>query len=402
MRYRFGNCELAPSSHELIVDGKPRPVEPQVFDLLHLLVRKSEQLVTYDELLAEIWNGRIVSDSAISARLSAARAAIGDDGTRQEFIKTVARRGVRFVGSVEAVGEVPKPDHSRSEKTEADHQRVKFCNSRDGTRIAYATTGSGQALVKAGHWLTHLDYDWRSPIWRPFLNELNRHMRVTRYDQRGNGLSDWNVEDFSLENFVEDLEAVVDAAGLERFALYGTSQGAAIAIAYACRHPHRVSHLILHGGYQKGRLVRTSASERAEGEAILTLIRYGWGRPGSPFIKAFSSMFIPDGTRQEIDSLAELQKLTTSPENAARLREAVDRFDVSGLLREVTCPTLILHSRDDGVHPMDQGRKLAAGIGGAEFVMLESANHVILQHEPAWSVLFDTMMRFVGSTKDRT
>lgn len=402
MRYRFGNCELAPGTHELIVDGKPRPVEPQVFDLLHLLVRQAERLVPYDELIAEIWDSRIVSDSAISARLSAVRAAIGDDGARQQFIKTVARRGVRFVGSVETVTEVPKPDHSRRERADADYQHVKFCHSRDGTRIAYATTGSGHALVKAGHWLTHLEYDWRSPLWRPFLNELNGHMRVTRYDQRGNGLSDWSVQDFSLENFVEDLEAVVDAAGLERFALYGTSQGAAIAIAYACRHPDLVSHLILHGGYQKGRLVRTSASERAEGEAILTLIRYGWGRPGSPFIKAFSSMFIPDGTREEIDSLAELQKLTTSPENAALLREAVDRFDVSGLLEHVKCPTLVFHARDDGVHPLDQGRKLAAGIRGAEFVMLESANHVILSHEPAWSVLFDTMMRFIESTGSRT
>jgi pimeloyl-ACP methyl ester carboxylesterase len=297
----------------------------------------------------------------------------------------VARRGVRFVGSVEAVAEVPKPDHSRKEKTEADYQHVKFCNSRDGTRIAYANTGSGHPLVKAGHWLTYLEYDWRGPLWRPFLNELNGHVRVTRYDQRGNGLSDWSVEDFSLESFVEDLEPVIEAAGLE---------------TYACRHPDRVSHLILHGVPERTACQDVSQRARRRRSNLDSHpLRLGQAR--QPLHQAFSSMFIPDSTREEIDSLAELQKLTTSPENAARIREAVDRFDVSHLLEHVRCPTLVFHARDDGIHPVDQGRKLAAGIRGAEFVMLESANHVVLPHEPAWSVLFDTMMRFIESTASR-
>lgn len=393
MRYTFGHCELRPESRELLVDGLPRPVEPQVFDLLCLFVREAGRVLSQDDLIREIWNGRIVSDSAISARISAARAAIGDDGASQRLIKTVPRRGFRFVAEVTNDIAV---DGGRVSGEGAADQIVRYCQSSDGTRVAFAVTGRGYPLVRAGHWLTHLEYDWHSPIWRPLLDRLSRDFEVVRHDQRGNGLSDWTIDAFSLERLVDDLAAVVDAAGLDRFALYGTSQGAPIAIAYAVSHPERVSHLILHGGYEKGRLVRSSASERAEGEAILTLIRHGWGKPGSAFLTMFASMFLPDGTKEEIDALAELQRMTTSPENAAIIREAVDRFDVSALLSRVTAPTLVLHARNDAVHPLDQGRRLAAGIPGARFVMLESGDHVILSHEPAWDTMLDHITQFVG------
>lgn len=382
----------------MIVDGEVRSVEPQVFDLICHFAGNAGRLISHDELIEEIWAGRIVSDSAISARISAARSALGDDGTRQRYIKTVPRRGFRFLDEVhvddEAVAEPPSAKPTPPVPGNV-RQQVQFCRSADGTRIAYALTGSGYPLVKAGHWLTHLDYDWHSPIWRPFLDRLGQTFRVVRYDQRGNGLSDWDIDDLSLDRFVEDLEAVVDGAGLERFALYGTSQGAPIAIAYACRFPERVSHLVLHGGYQSGRLVRSSESERASGDAILTLIRNGWGKEGSPFLKMFAAMFLPDGTQEAVDTLTELQRRTTSAENAARIREAVDRFDVRSILARVGVPTLVLHARSDGVHPLDQGRKLAAGIPGAEFVMLESSNHVILDHEPAWDTLFDAFADFI-------
>lgn len=388
MAYRFGNCELVPETRELRVAGTPRPIEPQVFDLLHHLIRERDRVVPVDELIDAIWAGRIVSDSAIAARISAARSAIGDDGKRQEWIRTVTRRGFRFVGPVDPpLPPVPAPGTAR--------QRIGFCHSADGTRIAYATTGAGYPMVKAGHWLTHLKHDWKSPIWRPFLDRLNSRFQVLRYDQRGNGLSDWDVRDFSLGRFVEDLEAVVAAAGAERFALYGSSQGAPIAIAYAARHPERVSHLILHGGYEQGRLIRSGEAEREQGEAILTLIRHGWGKRGSPFINAFSTMFIPDGSRDEIASLVDLQRNTTSPENAASIRAAVDRFDVSDLLPRIRARTLVIHARDDGVQPLEQGRRLASRIPGAEFVLLDSANHVVLPSEPAWAALFDAIGDFV-------
>lgn len=394
MAYRFGPFIIAPESRELFGYGSARAIEPQVFDLLHYLVKERQRVVGSDELIAAIWNGRIVSDSAIAARISAARAAIDDDGKQQQWIKTLPRRGFRFVGTVEEILE-SNPAPLRESAIQDTRQRVAFCRSADGTRIAYASSGNGYPLIKAGHWLTHLEHDWTSPIWRPLLDQLNHQFQTVRYDQRGNGLSEWSTTDFSLERFVEDLEAVVDASGFERFALYGTSQGAPIATAYASRHPEKVSHLILHGGYEKGRLVRTPQSDREQGAAILTLMRHGWGKANSTFLDAFATMFIPGGSRQQIDSLVELQRRTTSPENAVAIRMAVDGFDVGDCLERIEVPTLVVHARDDGVQPLEQGYRLAAGIPGAEFLMLESRNHVILRDEPAWDVLFAALNHFV-------
>ncbi len=387
MIYRFAACDLDTANHVLTVNGEPRKVEPQVFDLLHHLVKNPDRLVSRDELIEVVWGGRIVSDSTIDARINAARQAVDDDGTRQAIIKTVPRRGFRFVAALAPANTENSPGLAS--------QRVRFTTSSDGTQIAYATTGTGPPLVRAGHWLSHLEHDWHSPVWRPLLDELGRSFAVTRYDQRGNGLSDWHAEISSLDVFVDDLAAVVDAAGLDRFAIYGTSQGAPIAIAYAARHPERVSHLVLHGGYVRGRMLRAAAAEREQAQALLTLMRHGWGKEGSPFIKAFTAMYIPDGTTEQAQSLAELQRLTTSPENAVKLRTAVDNFDATDYLAKVSCPTLVLHARNDAIHPLDQGRKLAAGISNAEFVMLESANHVILPQEPAWLTLFEAMRGFL-------
>ena len=391
MNYRFGRCDLDIANHVLTVDGQARRIEPQVFDLLHHLVKNTGRMVSRDELIKAVWGGRIVSDSTISARINAARQAVGDDGTKQSIIKTVPRRGFRFVATLGPTGQ---PTGNPPSSTPAS-QKVRFCTSRDGTQIAYATTGTGPPLVRAGHWLTHLEHDWHSPVWRPLLDKLGRSFAVTRYDQRGNGLSDWHLSGLTLGDFVDDFSAVVDAAGLDRFAIYGCSQGAPIAAAYAARHPERVSQLVLHGGYVRGRMLRAAAEEREQAQALLTLMRLGWGKEGSPFIKAFTTMYIPGGTAEQIQSLAELQRLTTSPENAVRLRTAVDNFDATDLLAKILCPTLVLHARNDGVHPLDQGRKLAAGITNAEFVMLESANHAILPQEPAWQTLFQATQEFL-------
>ncbi|MBD1545318.1 alpha/beta fold hydrolase [Roseibium aggregatum] len=399
MRYFFENCELRPESHELLIDGRHVDVEPQVFDMLMFFAQHPQELITRDLLVEAIWDGRIVSDSAISARISAARSAIGDNGTEQKLIKTIARRGFRFVANVTTV----ETNGDTSTKCGDAHpaneqeltQRVRFCHSADGTRIAFATIGAGYPVIRAAHWLTHLEHDWQSPLWHPFLQALSERFQLIRYDQRGNGLSDWEVSDFSLERCVEDLEAVAAAAGVpDRFALYGTSQGAPIAIAYAAKHPDRVSRLILHGGYVKGRLIRGTSDERENGQAWLTLIRHGWGKPG-PFQQAFASMYIPEGSRDQIACLTDLQRKTTSPENAAKLRRAVDAFDVSDLLCQIEVPTLVLHARGDGVQPLDQGIQLAAGIKDADFLMLESANHAVLEGEPAWATFFAEIERFV-------
>jgi DNA-binding winged helix-turn-helix (wHTH) protein len=313
MLYRFANCELDTERHELRFEGELRHIEPQVFDLLALLADHPGRLISRDEIIEAVWGGRIVSESAIAARINAARRAVGDDGSRQSVIATVARRGIKLVVPVEASPAGKAIAKARC-GTPVDEQRVRFCRSPDGTSLAFASFGAGPALVRAGTWLSHLEHDWQSPLWRPFLAELGTTFRVTRYDQRGNGLSDWMARSMTLNDFVDDLEAVVDSAGLDRFVLYGVSQGAPIAVAYSVRHPERVSHLVLQGGFAQGRMVRNER-EREQGLALQTLIRLAWGKPEGPFIQAFSSMFIPGGTPEQITSLTELQRSTTSPEN---------------------------------------------------------------------------------------
>lgn len=404
MKYRFETCELDDDSYELSVDGHPRKVEPQVFDILRYMVENKGRVISQDELIEAVWKGRVVSDATVNARISAARSAIGDDGKSQSMIKTIPRRGFKFVAPVrrgagtetESRTGVIAQDRIRP-VTQGSNQRVSFCQSGDGVRIAFATTGNGSPLIRVGHWLTHLEHDWHSPIWRPFLDTLGKDFAVTRYDQRGNGLSDWNVAGFTLDDFVHDLEAVVESADLGMFAIYATSQGVPTAIKYATKHPERISHLVLHGGYVRGRLLRDAPEEKEQAEALLTLMRHGWGKTSSPFLKAFSSLYIPEGTKEQLDSLVDLQKLTTSPANAVKLRTAVDNFDVSGFLDKVDVPTLVIHAQNDGVHPLQQGRELAAGIRGAKFVLLDSSNHAILDHESAWSVLHQEIRDFVLS-----
>jgi len=394
MIYRFGDYSLDSLGFELRRGDEIIPVEPQVFSILVYMIENRAHVVSRDDLIASVWGGRIVSEATLSSRISATRQAVGDTGEAQKVIRTIRSRGFRFVAEVTGT-EDAQPKNIALSISAFSNQKIRFCESSDGTQIAYATIGSGPPLVRAGHWLTHLEHDWHSPVWRPLLDEFTKTFQVTRYDQRGNGLSDWSIRNFLLDAFVDDLEAVVDAAKLDRFALYGTSQGAPIAISYAVRHPGRVSHLILHGGYVMGRNLRASEAEREQGEAILALMRHGWGKEGSPFIKAFTSMYIPDGTKEQIDSLVDLQAQTVSPENAVALRTAVDNFDVSELLTKVTVPTLVIHARNDGVHPLDEGRKLASGIKNSEFVLLDSANHAPLKQEPAWDRLFEVIREFV-------
>ena len=373
MIYRFGRCELDIASHALRVEGEERRVEPQVFDLLHLLVTRPGELVSRDALIEAVWGGRIVSDATIDARINAARRAVGDDGGRQAVIRTVPRRGIRLVAPVtRAAGAAPNPVD----------QRVRFTRSADGTLLAYATTGSGPPLLRAGHWLTHLELDWLSPVWRPFLDALGADFAVTRWDQRGTGLSERAASRLDLEAMTDDLEAVADGAGLDRFPVYAASQGVPVAISFAARRPERVSRLVLYGGYALGRALR-SESDRAEADAFATLIEAGWGRPGSAFVSAFATLFMPEARREQIDSFVAMQIASAGAEAAARLRRAIDAFDVRHLLDRVSAPVLVIHARNDAVQPLDQARQLAAGIPGAELLVLEGNNHAPLPQDPA-------------------
>lgn len=264
-----------------------------------------------------------------------------------------------------------------------DEQDIRFCTSSDGVGIAYASVGEGPPLVKTANWLNHLEFDWHSPVWRHVFIALSRDHKLVRYDERGNGLSDWEVDDISFDAFVRDLEAVIDAAGLDRFALLGISQGCPVCIAYAVRHPERVSKLVLYGGYAQG-WAKRGEKDRQRGHAMLELIRQGWGQDNPAFRQMFTSTMIPGATREQMQWFNELQRRTTSPENAARLRLAMGDIDVMALLPKISVPTLVLHAREDAVAPFDGGRKMAALIPGARFVPLEGANHLLIENEPAW------------------
>jgi pimeloyl-ACP methyl ester carboxylesterase len=277
-------------------------------------------------------------------------------------------------------------------------QEIRFCTAPDGVQLAYSMIGQGPPLMKTGNWMTHLEFDLESPIWRHLYRELAKDHTLIRYDARGNGLSDRTVDEISFDAFVSDLETVVDAAGITRFALLGISQGCAISIAYAVRHPERISHLILYGGYALGANKRArSAAEKEEDAALLTLMRLGWGKENAAFRQLFTSQFVPGGTKEQADWFNELQRTTVSGEVAARICEVNGETDVTALLPRVRVPTLVLHTRDEARVPFEAGRRMAAGIPGARFVALQGRNHLFLETEPAFGQFLEHTRAFLAT-----
>jgi class 3 adenylate cyclase/pimeloyl-ACP methyl ester carboxylesterase len=276
-------------------------------------------------------------------------------------------------------------------------QEIRFCTSSDGTRIACATVGQGPPLVRALGWLTHLEYEWENPLWRFFIDAMCRRYLLVRFDGRGMGLSDRRVSDYSLEAQVRDLEAVVDALGLERFALYGISQGGPTAITYAVRHPERVSHLILYGSF--ARFLDTEEG-RQQAEAMLTLVRQGWGSDVPAFRQLFTNLFIPDADIDAIRAFNELERVSASADNVVGLLTALLDIDVTQLLPQVTVPTLVIHRRGDAVAPFESGRELASGIPGARFLPLDGRNHWPLPSEPGAAVIAKAVYDFLGGGEE--
>jgi pimeloyl-ACP methyl ester carboxylesterase len=276
-------------------------------------------------------------------------------------------------------------------------QEIHFCKAADGAQIAYSVMGSGPPLIKAANWLSHLEYDLESPVWRHWLMELSRDHTLIRYDERGCGLSDWDVAQNNFDTWVADLEAVADAAGFERFSMIGISQGGPVAIRYAVRHSARVSSLVLYGTYARGwRMRGRSASEISEREALITLSEAGWGRDVPVYRDVFTKTFVPDASEEQRQWFNELQRKTCSPANAVALQKALGPIDVTGDLDRVRVPTLVLHARGDLRCPLDEGRLVAAGIPGSRFVLLESQNHILLEHEQAWPVFLREVRSFLG------
>lgn len=277
-------------------------------------------------------------------------------------------------------------------------QAIRYLRTSDGVRLAWAEVGRGRTLIKAANWLTHLELEWQSPVWRHWIRYFSRHFRFVRYDERGCGMSDWEVGDLGQHRWATDLEEIVAAAGgADPVILLGISQGAAPAIELAVRHPERVSHLVLYGGYSQGWMIRGDEGSRRRFQAMLELIEHGWGRSNPVFRQLFTSRFIPGGTDEQLDWFNELCLKTTSPQNAVHLLQTRAHVDVRRRLGEVRVPTLVLHARSDDVVPLASGRILATEIPGAEFVELDSANHILLEDEPAWRRFCDAVLDFTGA-----
>jgi pimeloyl-ACP methyl ester carboxylesterase/DNA-binding CsgD family transcriptional regulator len=276
------------------------------------------------------------------------------------------------------------------------NQQVKFCRSFDGAEIAYAVSGNGPPLVMLPSWLTHLEYQWHSVAWRPWLEVLSSRYRLIRYDPRGCGLSDRDVRDLSFDTWVEDLSAVVAAAGLGRFSLIGICQGGAVAIAFAGRNPSRVSHLVLYGTYARGRNRRTTVPQEPEkAKLMLEMLELGWGHQDHAFMRAFATQFQPEGSIEHLKSWCELQRQATSAANAVQLTKIMFDLDVRGLAERISCPTLVIHPDRDAAVPVAEGRLLAQIIPGARYLQLDSPNHFLLPGEAAWKTVIDALHSFL-------
>jgi pimeloyl-ACP methyl ester carboxylesterase/DNA-binding CsgD family transcriptional regulator len=275
-------------------------------------------------------------------------------------------------------------------------QRIRYLRTGDGVQLAWSEAGSGPALVKAANWLTHLEYDWESPVWRHWVRFFAAHFRSVRYDERGCGMTDWDVRDLSFERWVSDLEAVADAADTRQFVLLGISQGAATCVAYAARHPDRVARLVIYGGYARGAAVRGTPRQAREFAAIVELVRLGWGRDHPAFRTLFTSRFMPNATEEQVEWFSDLCRKTTSPDIAGEILERRSRIDVTALLEGVKAPTLVLHARDDAVVPLAEGRLIASRIPSAQFVEIDSKNHILLEHESGWRRFCEAVGEFTG------
>jgi pimeloyl-ACP methyl ester carboxylesterase len=276
-------------------------------------------------------------------------------------------------------------------------QEIRYCSGADGTSLAFAIAGRGYPLVKSATWLSHLEFDHQSPVWRHWWRELANRYQLIRYDTRGGGLSDWHPPTLDFEACVEDLSCVVEAAGVERFALFGMSQGVSVAVAYAARHPERVSHLILYGGFVRGQGTREDPQEYERFSLLEHLIRVGWGDPQHAFRQVFGAMFIPDGTSEQFKWFDELQRASMSAANASEFFKAAHRVDLRPLLREIRVPTLVIHANRDAAVPFSEAKVIAGGIKGAQLKLLDSNNHVLFEDEPAWPRFLEEIDAFIAA-----
>jgi pimeloyl-ACP methyl ester carboxylesterase/DNA-binding winged helix-turn-helix (wHTH) protein len=391
--YLFGNYLLDLDERRLLRDNEEIRLRGKLFDTLRVLVENAGKLVRKDAFMESVWPDSVVEDNNLDYCISQLRKLLYP----AKYIETVPRHGYRFVAPVKhVVRSAASPAGEGQSPIPLPRQDIRFSVTEDGVRLAWASIGEGPPLVKASNWLTHLAFEWGSPIWQHWWTELSKHHRVIRYDERGNGMSQRDVPDVSFDTWVHDLETVVDAAGLDRFSLLGISRGGAIAIAYAVKHPERVSKLVLYGAFPAG-IYRFGSPEELEARrALISLTRLGWGFHQPAFCRLFTNRFMPNATPVHENWFDDLQRMSTSAENAARLMEVDSDIDVRGLLRRLQVPTLVVHCDRDQVVSPEHGRQLAAEIPRARYVSLPSANHLLLAEEPAWEIFLREFSAFMG------
>lgn len=399
--YRFGDFELDGPQVELRQHGQPVRIEPQCFEMLRFLIENRDHVVTKFELLDAIWGHRFVSESALSARIKKIRRAVGDDGKAQHTIRTAHGRGYQFVAELaaepQAAQDTPKQNSDSPDTTE-----VSFVTARGGVQLAVGETGTGIPLVKVANWLTHVGMDSDSPVWSHWVRDLSKQHRYIRYDARGSGLSDRDLAGIRLNDldlWVEDLENVVQSLKLDRFALMGVSQGGPVATAYAARHPHQVSQLILFGTYARGMNRRGDAQQGAQASLQIDLAKVGWGSDNDQFLEVFTRQFIPGAGKVERGWFNALQRTCADGETAAQLESAMHDVDTSEEAASIEIPTLVMHCTQDAVVPFEEGRRLAGLIPGSRFVQLPGANHIMLERDVAWPTFMRLVNEFTSTTQ---
>jgi pimeloyl-ACP methyl ester carboxylesterase len=373
-----------PARLELLdATGAPVPLRAQALAVLGCLARQRGHVVTRDELMCAVWRDVVVTDGSLAQCINEIRHALSDSAHR--LVQTVPKRGYRLVA-----------DSVPSAPAHGFEQTIGFATSDDGARIAYAASGAGPVLLRAPHWMTHIEWDWRSLVYGPWIEGLSRRFRYVRYDCRNWGLSDRGVAPATLQLAASDMAAVADAAGLRRFALLGISGGGAIAIRYAALHPERVSHLVLVGGYARGSLHRGAASITPQHlDAFCRLVEEGWAQDNAAFRQIMTSQMYPGASAEEMRSFNDMQRVSCTPHEAASIRRVFADADATAHLREVRCPTLVLHNPRDAMVPFEEGRLVASGIAGARLVPFESQNHVPLCGEPAFALMNRLIDEFV-------
>jgi pimeloyl-ACP methyl ester carboxylesterase/DNA-binding winged helix-turn-helix (wHTH) protein len=391
-KYVFDSFVVDVDERRLLRAEEEIRVRGKIFDTLCVLLENAGKLVRKDELMQAVWPDSVVEENNLDYCISHLRKVLHPG----KYIETVPRHGYRFAASVR-VQEADErlinlsPAMVPEDVPEAE---VRYFTTSDGVRIAYAIDGQGPVLVRTIDWLNHLNFEWKNPYLRHWLSEIMRHNTLVRYDQRGSGLSDWEVSDFSYQRTVQDFEELVEELGLERFAIYGGCQGATIATAYAARHPKKVTKLIFTGAFANGWPPPAEGSME-QFEALLTLVKHGWGRDNPAFRQLWTTMFHPDANSVEEDWLNELQRISTTPENAVRMMSEFPTMKIFETLPQISCPTLVMHSRDDATVPVQEGRLIASRIRDSRFVELPSRAHMVAPGDPAWELFVGSFSTFL-------